>query len=196
MPNLNEIKSQLSELAPFTKKDLETLYDLSANTVYKTLQSCGLSTTIEQYDYDQIATYFHAAREMLTRGMNHKDVAKHFGQGSKTEQPPQQEPNATGYSEAQGQEGANQSAMAAFQLINKLAHSDAKKAAKAYIPLLQLHLSQEFASAGFQSDVDRAVNLIAPQQEEVNDFLLQGMESVGLLPPAMQEAALLLVSAD
>ncbi|MCU0552540.1 MAG: hypothetical protein MUC48_24675 [Leptolyngbya sp. Prado105] len=190
MAKLHEIKTQLPELAPFTKKDLQDLYELSPNTIYKTIASCGLSTAAEQYSLQEISENFHDARLMIAAGRNYKQVAAHFSSGNHV-QP--EEPNATGHTEATAQEGASASKMAAFQVVNRMARSDAQQAVQAYLPLFQLHLGKEFQSPAFQQNLQSTIELFTPV-EEADHFLLQGLDSLGLLPPEMSQQALLAAS--
>jgi hypothetical protein len=189
MTNLHEIRLQLRELAPFTKKDLQAIYDLSGNTVYNTLQACGLPTSATQYELEEIDTKFHAARELVAKGMNYKQVTDHFGIGKQAQ--PLEEPSASGFGESEAQDGVTATDLAAFKLVNAVAQESARKAGKAFIPLFQLHLGKELASSGFQESVDSAVELLAPKRSgDVNAFLLQGLDSTGLLPLSMQQNAL------
>lgn len=193
MATLQEVKSQLSELAPFTKKNLQDLYGLSPNTVYKTIQSCGLSTAIEEYSLEEIEAKFHTARQLIAAGRDYKQVKAYFQQQN-CEAPP--EPSATGHTQATAQEGANTSKMAAFAVVNELAKADAAQAIKAYLPLFQLHLGKEFEGQTFQQQVKDTIALLAPTEDTTDSFLLQGLDSLGLLPPEMSQQALLMASSN
>jgi hypothetical protein len=61
-----------------TKKDLEDLYKLSDNTVYKTLKACGLETSKTNYSNEEIESRFVPARAILDGGGNYKDVETFF----------------------------------------------------------------------------------------------------------------------
>ncbi len=62
----------------FTKKDLEEKYNVSDNTVYKTLQVCGLDTRKQEYSQEEIDEFFAPARKMLDSGKKYKEVKEYF----------------------------------------------------------------------------------------------------------------------
>jgi hypothetical protein len=62
----------------YTKKDLQTKFKLSPNTVYTTLQVCGLGTSKQKYTQEEIDTYFLPARKMLDEGQTQKQVQEYF----------------------------------------------------------------------------------------------------------------------
>jgi hypothetical protein len=49
-----------------SKKELEKRYDISFNTVRKTLEVCGLDTSRAEYTEEEINDMFDVARRMLT----------------------------------------------------------------------------------------------------------------------------------
>ena len=57
-----------------TKKELEVLFNISDNTVYKTLQACGLDTAKTEYSILEIKEFFEPARKMLDAGKGYRDV--------------------------------------------------------------------------------------------------------------------------
>lgn len=57
-----------------TKKDLESRFKLSDNTVYKTLKACGLDTRKTDYSEAEIEEYFIPARKMLDENKTLQDV--------------------------------------------------------------------------------------------------------------------------
>lgn len=57
-----------------TKKELEVLFNISDNTVYKTLQACGLDTAKTEYSILEIKEFFEPARKMLDSGKVYRDV--------------------------------------------------------------------------------------------------------------------------
>lgn len=62
----------------FTKKDLEKRFGLADTTVYRTLQSCGLSTARRTYSEAEIQTHFIPARRLFEAGFTAKDVQAYF----------------------------------------------------------------------------------------------------------------------
>jgi hypothetical protein len=79
-----------------TKKDLANRFNITLNTVRKTLEACGLDTSKSEYTEEEISNRFEVARTMLTEEQkNYAEVATHFGvamsdnsnapQGRKTE---------------------------------------------------------------------------------------------------------------
>jgi cell fate (sporulation/competence/biofilm development) regulator YlbF (YheA/YmcA/DUF963 family) len=69
----------------YTKKDLEVKFKLSDNTVYKTLQACGLNTGKQKYSSEEIDNYFAPARLMLEEGKTQKQVKDYFDLKSRQE---------------------------------------------------------------------------------------------------------------
>ncbi len=61
-----------------TKKELEERYNLSDNTVYKTLKACGLDTSKTSYSEEEIKDRFEKARGILEAGGTYKDVEDCF----------------------------------------------------------------------------------------------------------------------
>lgn len=63
-----------------TKKELEDRYQISLNTVRKTLEACGLNTSLEEYTEEDIQNRFEVARRMINEEQkSYKEVAAHFG---------------------------------------------------------------------------------------------------------------------
>lgn len=62
----------------YTKKDLQTKFNLSGNTVYTTLQLCGLNTGKQKYTQEEIDNFFTPARQMLDEGKTSKQVQEYF----------------------------------------------------------------------------------------------------------------------
>jgi hypothetical protein len=63
----------------YSKKDLESIFGISDNTVYKTLKACGLDTSRTEYTDEEIETRFRVARKLLGSGQyTYKDVERHF----------------------------------------------------------------------------------------------------------------------
>lgn len=57
-----------------TKKDLEAQFELSDNTVYKTLKACGLDTARQEYTEEEINDLFKPARRMIDEGQTLQQV--------------------------------------------------------------------------------------------------------------------------
>jgi hypothetical protein len=63
-----------------TKKELANQFNLSLNTVRKTLEACGLDTAKSEYTDDEIRDRFELARKMLSEEQKgYAEVAAHFG---------------------------------------------------------------------------------------------------------------------
>lgn len=63
-----------------TKKELANRFNISLNTVRKTLEACGLDTSKAEYTEEEIRDRFEVARTMLTEEQkNYAEVAAHFG---------------------------------------------------------------------------------------------------------------------
>jgi pentatricopeptide repeat protein len=61
-----------------TKKQLQERYDLSDNTVYKTLKACGLDTAKTAYTEEEIEERFVKARGILDGGGTYQEVENFF----------------------------------------------------------------------------------------------------------------------
>ena len=62
-----------------TKKELKDRFQITENTVNKTLRACGLDISSEEYSEEEIEKFFAPAREMISQGQKYKDVEEHFG---------------------------------------------------------------------------------------------------------------------
>jgi flagellar biosynthesis/type III secretory pathway protein FliH len=63
-----------------TKKQIAEQFNITINTVRKTLEACGLDTSQSEYSEDDIREKFEVARTMLTEEQkNYAEVAAHFG---------------------------------------------------------------------------------------------------------------------
>lgn len=63
----------------YTKKMLEERFKISDNTVTKTLEACGLSTSQREYTEEEVENYFAVARQMLkNQKMTYKEITKLF----------------------------------------------------------------------------------------------------------------------
>lgn len=187
MTSLKEIKSTLSSFEAFNKKQLAEFYEISINTVRMTLQACGLPTADEFYSSSDIEYRFHAARVLLTEGKNYLQIAELLNKGRSVGQVA--EPSAHGYGESQSQEGASDIDYAAFAMANAAAEASTERAIQAIPSLIQMHLAKGIASPEFKQAMDRSISVMnAPtSDDDLNLFLLRGMEMVGLLPPSMQQ---------
>ena len=196
MTSLSEIKSTLSSFEAFNKKQLAEFYEISLNTVRMTLQACGLPTAAEFYSASDVEHRFHTARVLLTEGKNYLQIAELLNKGRTVEQVA--EPSAPGYGEAQSQEGASDVDYAAFAMVNSAAETSMGKAVRAIPALMQMHLAKELASPEFKKSMDRSIATMNAQtsDDDLNLFLLRGMEAVGLLPPSMQRQQASLPQSD
>ena len=63
-----------------SKKELQEKYDISLNTVRKTLEVCGLDTSRAEYTEEEINDMFDVARRMLIEEKkSYPEIAEHFG---------------------------------------------------------------------------------------------------------------------
>jgi hypothetical protein len=63
-----------------TNKEIANRFNISLNTVRKTLEACGLDTSKAEYTEEEIRDRFEVARKMLTEEQkNYAEVAAHFG---------------------------------------------------------------------------------------------------------------------
>jgi hypothetical protein len=63
-----------------TKKDLAKKFEITLNTVRKTLEACGLDTSKSDYSEEEIRDCFEVARTMVTEEKKgYAEVAAHFG---------------------------------------------------------------------------------------------------------------------
>ncbi|MBW4464664.1 MAG: hypothetical protein KME07_04395 [Pegethrix bostrychoides GSE-TBD4-15B] len=68
---------RLSDDLTVTKKDIVEITGLSTNTVYTTIDSCGLDTSQTEYNGKELKS-FVLARRMLDSGKTYKDVEECF----------------------------------------------------------------------------------------------------------------------
>jgi hypothetical protein len=68
---------RLSDDVTVTKKEIAEITDLSPNTVYTTIDSCGLDTSQTEYSGKELKS-FALARRMLDSGKTYKDVKEWF----------------------------------------------------------------------------------------------------------------------
>lgn len=164
------------ERESYTKKELEQVFNLSANTVYKTLQICGLPTATQHYPVEEIRTRFVAARDMIERGLTYKQVREHF-QPQTTQAQPEPEFHASGYCANTSEDASDSRKMQVFNAVNMLAQHDARDAAEIYAPLLMHHLGREMAARGNQIQ-EIAVAMIGTNNSET--LLREGMQRSAL----------------
>ncbi len=62
----------------YTKKDLESLFDVSDNTVNATLKACGLPTSKRQYTREEVIERFLTARKMFDSGKSSSEITELF----------------------------------------------------------------------------------------------------------------------
>lgn len=133
-----------------TKKDLESKFDLSANTVYKTLQCCGLDTSNKQYSDEEIEQYFVPARKMLDAGKTYSDVESYFGTKSSqgTEEVEQSEFNASGFAANEADDAVDGVTMATAQAFSGMVDQAVKEVAPFIPALVAQAINQEMQQGG------------------------------------------------
>lgn len=133
-----------------TKKDLESKFDLSANTVYKTLQCCGLDTSSKQYSDEDIEQYFIPARKMLDAGKTYTDVESYFGTKSSqgTEEVEQSEFNASGFAANEADDAVDGVTMATAQAFSGMVDQAVKDVAPFIPALVAQAINQEMQQGG------------------------------------------------
>lgn len=132
-----------------TKKDLEQQFEISDNTVYKTLKACGLDTGKEKYTEEEIENYFKVARQMLDAGKRYKDVEQYFGLADAEPEEANQQPNQQDRTN-QGT-AADAVGMATAEMAVDMVQ-DAVKQITPHIPQLVAHtLAQEMQSPEMRS---------------------------------------------
>ena len=161
-----------------TKKDLEQQFQISDNTVYKTLKACGLDTSKEDYSDEEIENYFQVAREMLSAGKRYKDVEQYFGLADV-------EPTETNQSSHEGQTSQGSAADAVGIATAEMAVDlvqDAVKKITPHIPQLVAHtLAQEMQSLDMKSAFEDMRSQMKQENSSDNnagvDFLLKRMNN-------------------
>ena len=161
-----------------TKKDLEQQFEISDNTVYKTLKACGLDTAKENYSEEEIESYFKVAREMLSAGKKYKDVEQYFGLADA-------EPEGTEQQNQQAQTNQGSAADAVGMATAEMAVDmvqDAVKQISPHIPQLVAHtLAQEMQSDEMKASFNEMRSEMKQQKTSSNnagvDFLLKKMNN-------------------
>lgn len=139
-----------------TKKDLESKFNLSANTVYKTLQCCGLDTSSKQYSDEEIDQHFVTARKMLDAGKTYNDVEEYFGtkNSSGAGEVGQEEFNVEGFAANQATDASDAVGIAVAQTMADMVESSVKQVAP-YIPALVMQtINQELNSGEIKQAFD------------------------------------------
>ncbi len=178
-------KSVTLDRETYTKKDLATLFELSANTIYKTLQCCGLPTAAQCYSMDNIKQSFVAARAMLETGQTYQNVAIHFQpQATQTQQ--ETEFHASGFCANTNEEAADGQHMALFGVADGMARQHATAIRQLYYPLLAHHLGQQLQDSGQQLQMLAAsMTAVAPETllgQGMQRMALEGDRSFGNIP--------------
>lgn len=140
-----------------TKKDLELKFNLSANTVYKTLQCCSLDTSSKQYSDEEIEQYFVVARKMLDAGKTYSDVEEYFGTKNSSgarEVKQEEEFNAEGFAANQATDASDAVGIAVAETMADMVESSVKQVAP-YIPALMMQtINQELNSGEIKQAFD------------------------------------------
>ena len=133
-----------------TKKDLEEKFGLSANTIYKTLQVCGLDTANKQYSQEEIEEYFAPARKMLDNGKTYRDVEEYFGtktpEGAREVEP--EEFDASGFAANEADDVADGMTMATAEAVSGMVQQSVKDVAPFIPALVTQAINQEMQEGG------------------------------------------------
>lgn len=164
-----------------TKKDLEQQFEISDNTVYKTLKACGLDTGKEKYTEEEIENYFKVARQMLDAGKRYKDVEQYFGLADAEPEEANQQPNQQDRTN-QGT-AADAVGMATAEMAVDMVQ-DAVKQITPHIPQLVAHtLAQEMQSPEMRSAFEDMRSVMKQKKSTNNnagvDFLLKRINNNG-----------------
>lgn len=165
-----------------TKKDLESKFDLSTNTVYKTLQVCPLGTKKKEYTEEEIDQYFVPARQMLNAGKTYEEVAEYFNMknpaGASTDVDGE-EFNAEGFAANQATDATEAVGVAVAQTVADMVESGVKQVAP-YIPALVMQtINQELNSGEIKQAFDNMRSQIKSSSNGNGSgaaFLLQKMQ--------------------
>ena len=157
-----------------TKKDLERQFEVSDNTVYKTLKACGLNTSKEEYTEEEIENCFKVARGMIGAGKQYKDIERYFGLTSAD--PKETEQYQTNQSTASDALGTATAELAVDMV------QGAVKQISPYIPQLIAHtLAQEMRSPQMKNAFEDMRSQMKQQKSSSNnagvDFLLEKMNN-------------------
>ena len=164
-----------------TKKDLEQQFEISDNTVYKTLKACGLDTAKEDYSTEEIENYFKVARDILSSGKRYKDVEEYFGLSNPE---PSAENNQPEEPSAPRSTAADTVGVAAAEMAVDMVQ-DAVKQIAPHIPHLIAHtLAEEMRSPEMKTAFDDVRTQMKQQKPNANnnagvDFLLKKMNHSG-----------------
>lgn len=176
-----------------TKKDLESKFNLSANTVYKTLQCCSLDTSSKQYSDEEIEQYFVVARKMLDAGKTYSDVEEYFGTKNSSgarEVRQEEEFNAEGFAANQATDASDAVGIAVAETMADMVESSVKQVAP-YIPALMMQtINQELNSGEIKQAFDNMRSQIKSNSKGNGSssgtaFLLQKMRGRQENPPQL-----------
>lgn len=176
-----------------TKKDLESKFNLSPNTVYKTLQCCSLDTSSKQYSDEEIEEYFVVARKMLDAGKTYSDVEEYFGTKNSSgarEVRQEEEFNAEGFAANQATDASDAVGIAVAETMADMVESSVKQVAP-YIPALMMQtINQELNSGEIKQAFDNMRSQIKSKSNGNGNgsgaaFLLQKMRGRQENPPQL-----------
>lgn len=162
----------------YSKKALEEKFNVSDNTVYKTLQVCGLGTKKQEYSEEEIANFFVPARTMLDAGKTYKEVKEYFHmklQGTVAEPQEDEEFDAEGFAANQATDAGDAVSVAVAQTVADMVQ-DSVREVLPYVPALVVQtLNQELNSSEFKESFNRVRSQIKTNKGSGAAFLLQKM---------------------
>ncbi|MBW4635236.1 MAG: hypothetical protein KME30_26080 [Iphinoe sp. HA4291-MV1] len=179
----------------YTKKDLEAKFNLSDNTVYKTLQVCGLSTGKQEYTHEEIENYFLPARQMLDAGKKYKQVKEYFALkrgGQATNQPleeefDQKEFDASGFTSNQAMDASDMVSGVVAQTVADMVERSVKEIAP-FIPALVVQtINQQLNSGEITEAFEQMRSQIRESRGSGAAFLLHRMQGSPRLMPLGQD---------
>jgi len=181
----------------YTKKDLEVRFNKSDNTIYKTLQVCGLDTSRQEYTAEEIENYFIPARSMLDAGKSYKKVKEYFalkkgGQSGNDEAFEEQEQDfdPSGFTSNQTTDATDTVSYAVAQTVADMVERSVKDIAP-FIPALVVQtINMELNSGQIKAAFEQMRTQIKENQGSGAAFLLQKMRQQNqnqLMPVPQQE---------
>jgi hypothetical protein len=165
----------------YSKKDLEVKFNLSDNTVYKTLQVCGLNTGKQEYSSEEIEHLFVPARQMLDAGKKYKQVKEYFalkrgGQAVNDEPFEEQEFDASGFASNQTTDATDTVSNMVAQTVADMVERSVKDIAP-FIPALVVQtINSELNSGQIKAAFEQMRTQIKESKGSGAAFLLQKMQ--------------------
>lgn len=138
----------------YAKKDLEEKFNVSDNTVYKTLQVCGLDTKKHEYSSEEIDEYFAPARKMLDSGKKYKEVKEYFrmkhgpAQGAVEAETEEEDFNSEGFAANQATDTSDMMNYAVAQAVGDMVEDSIEQIAPLIPAVVASALGRELAPGG------------------------------------------------